>query len=83
MKNFIIQSIFLAVRNSHVEPGLQLMDDKQLLTLRKYDGGLVLSTDDVRAGALPASRDRGGGKIKIRGAKLKTSVELDPNFHSS
>ena len=25
----------------------------------------------------------GGGKIKIRGAKLKTSVELDPNFHYS
>ena len=28
-------------------------------------------------------REIGGGKIKIRGAKLKTSVEFDPNFHYS
>ena len=28
-------------------------------------------------------REIGGGKIKIRGAKLKTSVELGPNFHYS
>ena len=28
-------------------------------------------------------REIGGGKIKIRGAKLKTSVERDPNFHYS
>ena len=30
-----------------------------------------------------ASFARSGGKIKIKGAKLKTSVELDPNFHYS
>ena len=36
-------------------------------------------------GASPTLRDRGegGSKIKIRGAKLKTSVEFDPNFHCS
>ena len=62
MKNFIIQSIFLAGENSNLEPGLQLMDDKRLLRLCKYDGELVPSTHDVRAGASPASRDRGGGQ---------------------
>ena len=36
----------------------------------------------LKPGAPPASRDR-VGKIKIREAKLKTSVVLDPNFHYS
>ena len=34
-------------------------------------------------GVASFAKSGGGGKIKIRGAKLKTSVELSPNFHYS
>ena len=33
------------------------------------------------AGRSQLSEIGGGGKIKIRGAKMKTSIEVDPNFH--
>ena len=45
--NLIIQLIFLAGGNLHVQPGSQQIDDERLPTLRKYVGGYALSTHDV------------------------------------